>query len=95
MTEEDAKTKWCPMARVAFHPEAVNGCNRPFEHPFQACIASACMAWRTRTMGQNQRAAMFRDERRLHPDMTDDQLWSRVNGYDHPDGYCGLAGAPQ
>ena len=33
-SEEDAKTKWCPMARNTFEHQTVN------------CIASACMAWR-------------------------------------------------
>lgn len=111
MTEDEAKTKWCPFARVAFvrrEPEGegwrtnsgepvwnvarVSKGGAEFREP---CVASACMAWRTRHMPKEHRAAMFRDERRLHPALTDDQLWSRVNSFDLPDGYCGLAGAPQ
>lgn len=107
MTEDEAKTKWCPFARVEGDEgdglPASNRNARPkgeqgapaFTFPASLCIASACMAWRTRHMSEVQRGAMFREERRLHPEMTADQLWSRVNSYDHPDGYCGLAGSPQ
>lgn len=36
MTEDEAKTKWCPRSR------------EPIGHPHGRCIGSACMAWRTR-----------------------------------------------
>lgn len=43
MTEEEAKTKWCPMKRI----------NPPFEgvvrndhRLIHTCIGSACMMWR-------------------------------------------------
>lgn len=47
MTEEEAKTKWCPHA-VASHTDPRAGFRdddggRPKVHP---CIGSACMAWR-------------------------------------------------
>ena len=40
MTEEEAKTKWCPMVRAG--NEA--GCNR--QDASDKCIASGCMMWR-------------------------------------------------
>lgn len=79
MTESEAKTKWCPFARVmtgdvdsglTFPPgnrAAVRerGELRVNENPETCrCIASACMAWR----------------RYLSPEM-------------HREGYCGLAGS--
>ena len=41
MTEDEAKTKWCPMVRAG--NEA--GCNR--KDATDKCIASDCMMWRT------------------------------------------------
>jgi hypothetical protein len=88
VTEDEARTKWCPFAR-----EWESGGNRfrfataaerkEVDEPEYAaetaasfpCIASACMAWR--------RPAMWRD---------DAGLWdTNTAGW----GYCGLAGAAQ
>lgn len=52
MTEDEAKTKWCPFARKAlWDPQigTVNGsANRQYydDGPTTSCLASACMAWR-------------------------------------------------
>lgn len=80
MTEDEAKTKWCPFVR--FVPESVSvfaGTTRGIpltrdegvEHAGFSCIGSACMAWR-------------RD-----PDRALDTKAGWAN-----DGYCGLAGKP-
>lgn len=55
MTEEEAKTRWCPFARVGSGQSGLGSMNRdgmPSPHAPDVvtlgplCIASACMAWR-------------------------------------------------
>lgn len=59
MTEEEAKTKWCPLARVdscwtgQYNQQPIDLPNNPNRHltgePHSGamCIASRCMAWHT------------------------------------------------
>jgi hypothetical protein len=65
MTEEEARKKWCPMARVEEHSVVASnrerlfyqgdnkGWSSPAGLPACRCIASSCMAWRwdSRTTG--------------------------------------------
>ena len=66
MTEDEAKTKWCPLARVipvriskngtSIYEPGYNSFNR-FEKsvPMTAsCIGSACMAWRALPRGRGK-----------------------------------------
>lgn len=50
MTEDEAKTKWCPMVRYSYagNTGIANNerCNRGEEHGHVNCIGSACMMWR-------------------------------------------------
>ena len=61
MTEDDAKTKWCPFARVVVGEIKTGGYQQPLglpshnrvalgqatvSPPAALCIGSACMAWR-------------------------------------------------
>ncbi len=46
MTEEEAKTKWCPFARTEVF-DAQGGCSGGNRGGgITSCIGSACMAWR-------------------------------------------------
>ena len=83
MTEQEAKTKWCPMVRVTMTPQDSTWQNQAMTNRMafvkhglteSRCIASDCMMWRW-----GQKGAF-------------------VNGkYDdnYPvKGYCGLGGRP-
>lgn len=86
MTEEQAKSKWCPQSRVGSGQSGLGGMNRdahatPVDPTLverhSRCIASACMAWRER-----------RDEVHTYPDGGGTVVRVELNGY------CGLAGQP-
>jgi hypothetical protein len=63
MTEDEARQRWCPFARVsrdhAATSPAVNrwdsGTPEPRWGPHCACIASYCMAWRWHYSPHGQR----------------------------------------
>lgn len=83
MTEDEAKTKWCPFVRLtASQGEWHTNREGPKSHLSQeghaCCIASACMAWRWVREEVSGRDADGFGYIRV------------VSG-----GYCGLAGAPQ
>lgn len=96
MTEDEAKTKWCPFVRIArleplpdqsdvyVHVGGVNtdalGRNRIPRSCL--CIASACMAWRW-TAAQGIRVERYE----LDGSVSD---VTPTNGH----GFCGLAGKP-
>jgi len=55
MTEKEAKTKWCPLARLS---EMGGTYNRTGPEANLQCIGSACMAWRTKE-GVSARSQAF------------------------------------
>jgi len=90
MTETEAKTKWCPFARVVTQtslgeviPSAGNklvDADGAGQLKGSKCQGSACMAWRKRVHHEN------RDKREPEDE--------RIGKYS-ADGYCGLAGRPE
>ena len=83
MTQEEAKTKWCPMVRtglvagMAVNHHAGSRLDAPPQggvHDETRCVASACMMWRWDSLPASG---------------------SVVHAAYEPKGYCGLAGAPQ
>jgi hypothetical protein len=88
MTEDEAKTKWCPHVRALAlasnnFPIAANRVTDTSGTPEQSrCIGSACMAWRWIAP-----TPMFRPGTM--------ELAAMDPGTDKPTrGYCGLAGKP-
>jgi hypothetical protein len=96
VTEDEAKTKWCPFARPgAVLPSdcgEVRG-NRMMNGAIDSgalCLGSACMAWR-RAEGDLQRLEL--EARVKNPDAV--YFVQRAMLDTDGGGYCGLAGAPQ
>ena len=84
MTEEEAKTKWCPFVR--FTPPSERSSwetNRPSGINGSSCIGSACMAWRLAY--EPDGTPKYRVTKLREPGHTDNE----------PEGYCGLAGKPE
>lgn len=83
MTEDDAKTKWCPFARLRDDSTRAQGYNRVagigFEFEAAICIGSRCMAWRL-------------DAKALDMDMDAKGILFRPAVGEAPHGFCGLAG---
>ena len=79
MTEDEAKTKWCPHIRYT-PPTQESGwswnSNDPCGQPM--CIGSACMAWRWVEPPSDWLAHATVEQREAY----------------RPHGYCGLAGKP-
>lgn len=84
MREEEAKTKWCPHARVASDHAYCGSYNRVNNGSTAGtigtpsigakCIGSACMMWRWK--------------------MVRDPVHGVAQGKSSVDGHCGLAGNP-
>ena len=102
MTEDEAKTKWCPMAKGPW----VETVNRGRATEDCLCIASACMAWRWLPLMADD--AYAEAVKKAANDIGDKserrhKAAKHVNAnrtqYGLPDkpfrGYCGLAGEPR
>lgn len=96
MTEEEAKTKWCPFARVscASGPETGNHAanrtptglhNESSLSSGSFCIGSACMAWREEKTFKPTHVGVVGT--RENPEY-------ELGGEIRKGGYCGLAGKP-
>lgn len=84
MTEEEAKTKWCPHA-VASHTDPRQRIEDRFLHQ---CIGSACMAWRW-SSGERHHptCANIASQLDLEEQPCDCDPQPAI-------GFCGLAGMP-
>lgn len=105
VTEEEAKTKWCPFARVRRHGIAGSAAfNRFVDSEAECdtaagsnCVGSDCMAWRI----SQQEPEVYYTLRGVEVGIgevvswEDQNLLKRCERKRAPVGFCGLAGAPQ
>lgn len=85
MTEEEAKTRWCPFANTRI-------INAASALASDRCIGAQCMAWRW-----DKQPVKAGDElyERTYRDMVSDTYTITIAESDVPgDGHCGLAGNP-
>lgn len=80
MTEDEAKTKWCPMALARTYS------GDPEESQVARCQGAACMAWR---LDSDEKLAAAWDASGTGA------LPSIPDAESKRGGYCGLAGVPQ
>jgi hypothetical protein len=105
MTEEEAKTKWCPFARIvaqeddeilahqaAFNRVAYRG--HVQDVSTTRCIASACMAWRWRDSPYATRQIESGGEKIAEGKWKHWDIKETVPAAERS-GHCGLAGAVQ
>lgn len=105
MTEDEAKTKWCPYARLG-DCERGFGHNRwddPSAHPSHTiprtalCIGAACMAWsfHEQTFSRPTELWSKSKNKKVCSAYSDDAEWRPVTGNADdeppaPHGYCNL-----
>ena len=61
ITEETAKTLWCPFTRVLDRNAGINrgiGTSAPSEIPGTYCVAGRCMAWEPVVDGEHGRCGL-------------------------------------
>ena len=84
MIEDEAKTKWCPMVRVAIDGTfLINNRNQvnAEDKGRATCIGSECMAWRWHLQTKPMEYGML-------------NVSGGPDEYSETEGYCGLAGNP-
>lgn len=101
MTEEQAKTKWCPHVRYkSSRGEGINrwqeGMDAQHNPEHSRCIGSACMAWRavefpdTMTRKPGEAPPPEADGWTKFSEGPGGAAYTRIRR----EGYCGLAGKP-
>lgn len=99
MTEDKAKTKWCPFARTLVTldrsdtatPVAIGSANRFDGDKMTLCVGSGCMAWRWNAQVPKKPGEKMGDFR----DPKNPRLWvTQVDAPEFRTGHCGLAGMP-
>lgn len=111
MTEDEAKTKWCPYSVVSrpildttrtwggYHPRiGAESSNRGCDPEETRCIAAACMAWRQDISSRVWRLNSNGSKAYSFAAADPRQFENDAQFAVEPpgaSGFCGLAGAPQ
>lgn len=85
MTEDKAKTKWCPMlsrGHIA-NRSSVGGVREDL-----SCIGSECMAWRWTNSPERIKEHKLLNKKGVGQPGRENKPWPE----EQPAGYCGLAG---
>lgn len=99
MTEQESKTKWCPLANSDAVPaERLPPGSTNVREAHARCIGSACMFWRVEVIAAHQQNE-FQKERpegegweRGSKELKAEWWWRKVPRQEV--GYCGIAGKP-
>lgn len=98
MTEDEAKTKWCPFNRITSEgPSGVLYNNRNTNIFNPECIASACMAWRAIIELTTTQASLKPEGEgweKKGPPFGEGGLTTYRQDWKRQTGFCGLAGKP-
>lgn len=93
-TEDEAKTKWCPAARVSMGPNRQTNNQDAPTNPHLNCIASACMAWRRASKATGHYHAVPDGQGPYGVGAHRAEFVQTGVIYSGTHGYCGLAGQP-
>jgi hypothetical protein len=94
MTEQEARTKWCPKAVASNQQESPVAVNRgDGGRPDRdcLCITTGCMAWRWRS----KNAIVFADWHDAAGNLRGEPRERQNFEGDEPRGYCGAFGRPE
>lgn len=105
LTEEQARTKWCPKSRSIWqHGDRAISANRKESGEYldsDTCLGSACMMWRWAKIPANYRSGLPRDgwehitdDEELADYDTSEPFWLEPDAERNKRrlGWCGLAG---
>lgn len=105
MTEDDARQRWCPFARIFNGGTATNRMVTGEPAPASHCLGHGCMAWRWQPLAVDnayleavKRATAEAKEAGTFVNLAAAKVNANRAAYGLPErsteGYCGLAGKP-
>lgn len=95
-SEEDAKLRWCPFARVS---EMGGTYNRRGPTANVQCIGSDCLAWRwnraKETKAYLDAVQAYMKGENVNFNIATNKVWAEIGStFEQVEGYCGIGGKP-